>query len=42
MTAMLLQLSIRPQVCGPGFSNGIQSDGVLSLVQRLASKGDIA
>lgn len=42
MTAMLLQHSVRPQLCGPGFANGIQSVGVLSLVRRLASKGDIA
>jgi hypothetical protein len=42
MTAMLLQHSIRAQVCRPGFSNRIQSVCVLSLVRRLASKGDIA
>lgn len=42
MTAMLLQHSIRPQVCGPGFGNGIQSVCVLSLARRLASKGDTA
>jgi hypothetical protein len=42
MTALLLQHSIRPQLCGLGFGNGIQSVGVLPLVRRLASKGDIA
>lgn len=42
MTAMLLQHSIRPQFCGLGFGNGIQSVGVLSLTRQLASKGDIA
>ncbi len=42
MTAMLLQHSIRPQVCGPGFGNEIQSVCVLSLVRRLAIKGDTA
>lgn len=42
MTAILLQHSIRPQVCGLGFDNGIQSVCVLSLVRRLASKGDTA
>lgn len=42
MTAMLLQHSIRLQVCGPGFENGVPSVCVLSLVRRLASKGDIA
>lgn len=42
MTAMLLQHSIRPQLCGLSFGNGIQSVGVLSLVRRLANKGDIA
>lgn len=42
MTAKLLQYPIRPQLCGLGFDNGIQSFGVLSLVRRLASKGDIA
>lgn len=42
MTAMLLQQSIRTQVFGPGFGNGIQSVCVLSLVRWLVSKGDIA
>lgn len=41
MTAMFLQHSIRPQLCGLGFGTGIQSVGVLSLVRRLTSKGDI-
>lgn len=42
MTAMLGQHSTRPPVRGPAFGNGIQTVGVLPLVQRLASKGDIA
>lgn len=42
MTAMFLQHSIRPQVCGLGFGNEIQSVGVLPLFRRLANKGDIA
>jgi hypothetical protein len=42
MTAMLLQHSIRPQVCGPGFGIELPSVCVLSLVRRLASKGNTA
>lgn len=42
MTATLRQHSIRPQVPGASFGNGIQRVGVLPLVRRLANKGDIA
>lgn len=42
MTAMLPQHSIRPQVPGPTFGNGIHPVGVLPLVRRLAKEGDIA
>jgi len=42
MTAMLRQHSIRLQAHEPAFGNGIQPVGVLSLVRRLASKGDVA
>lgn len=42
MTAMLRQHSIRPQVPGPAFGDGILPVGVLPLVRRLANKGDIA
>jgi hypothetical protein len=42
MTAVLRQHSIRPQMHGPSFGNGIQSVGVLPPVRRLASNGDIA
>jgi hypothetical protein len=41
MTAMLPQYSSRPQFCGLGFGNGIQSVCVLPLVRRIASKGDV-
>lgn len=42
MTATLRQHSIRLQVPGATFGNGIQPVGVLPLVRRLANKGDIA
>jgi hypothetical protein len=42
MTAMLRRHSIRPQERGPAFGNGIQPVGVLPLVRRLVSKGDVA
>lgn len=42
MNATLRQYSIRPQVPGATFGNGIQPVGVLPLVRRLVNKGDIA
>lgn len=41
MTAVLQQHSFGRKCTGQPFGSGIQSAGVLPIVQRLASKGDI-
>lgn len=42
MTTMLQQHLIRAETRGPAIGNEIQPVGVLALVRRLASRGDIA